>query len=157
MSRIDSNAGVAASQAPDVKVGKGMEDVDMDSFMKLLIAEMQHQDPMNPMDNSQMIQQISQIREIGATNQLTASLSSLSANQQMVTASGLIGREITGLSESGDVTGVVDRVSVEVAEDDKNSRTVKVHVGDRTIGIDNIRQINTASDAAHPAEENLLL
>lgn len=148
MSRIDSNAGVAASSAAGAKVGKGMEDVDMDSFMKLLIAEMQHQDPMNPMDNSQMIQQISQIREIGATNQLTETLSTLSANQQMVTASGLIGREITALGESGDVTGVVDRVSVEVDEDDKNSRTVKVHVGDVSIDMKNIRQINTASDAA---------
>ena len=149
MSRIDSNAVAAASQKADTKVGKGMEDVDMDSFMKLLIAEMQHQDPMNPMDNSQMIQQISQIREIGATNKLTETLSTLSINQQMVTASGLIGREVKALGESGeDVTGVVDRVSVEVDEDDKNSRTVKVHVGDVTIDMNNIRQINTASDAA---------
>ena len=148
MSRIDSNAGVAASQAADSKVGKGVEDVDVDSFMKLLIAEMQHQDPLNPMDNSKMIQQISQIREIGATNQLTETLSTLSMNQQMVTASGLIGREITALGESGNVSGVVDRVSIEVDEDDKNLRTVKVHVGDVSIDINNIRQINTASDAA---------
>uniref|UniRef100_UPI0035685EA9 flagellar hook assembly protein FlgD n=1 Tax=Novipirellula sp. TaxID=2795430 RepID=UPI0035685EA9 len=66
--------------------------VDTDSFMKLLISELQNQDPLNPTDNAEMIQQISQIREIGATDQLTQTLSNLSNSQELVTASGLIGR-----------------------------------------------------------------
>ncbi|WP_164102875.1 flagellar hook assembly protein FlgD [Candidatus Laterigemmans baculatus] len=144
MSRIDGSTGAAASSGSSSPGGNGLSDIDMDSFLKLLISEMQNQDPMNPMDNAQMIQQISQIREIGATNQLTDSLSNLTSNQQMVTASSLIGREITGLGSAGDVTGVVDRVTVEVDEDDKNLRTVKVHVGQQTIDMKNIRQINSA-------------
>ena len=145
MSRIDGSSGAAATgSAAKASEGNGLDSIDMDSFLKLLISEMQNQDPMKPMDNAQMIQQISQIREIGATNQLTDTLSTLSSSQQMVTASGLIGREITGLGSGGDVTGVVDRVTVEVDEADKNLRTVKVHVGKQTIDIDNIRQINSA-------------
>lgn len=145
MSRIDSatTSALASGQNSANQVGEGFNDLEMDSFMQLLITEMQNQDPMNPMDNSQMIEQISQIRSIGATNSLTESLTSLTSNQQLVTASSLIGKNISGLSEQGDVTGVVDRVTVEIDENDENSRTVKVHVGDRTIDIDNIRQINT--------------
>ncbi len=145
MSRIDSatTSALASGQNSANQVGEGFNDLEMDSFMQLLITEMQNQDPMNPMDNSQMIEQISQIREIGATNSLTDSLTSLTSNQQLVTASSLIGKSISGLSEQGDVTGVVDRVTVEVDENDQNSRTVKVHVGETTIDIDNIRQINT--------------
>ena len=145
MSRIDSatTSALASGQNSANQVGEGFNDLEMDSFMQLLITEMQNQDPMNPMDNSQMIEQISQIREIGATNSLTDSLTSLTSNQQLVTASSLIGKSISGLSEQGDVTGVVDRVTVEVDENDQNSRTVKVHVGEKTIDIDNIRQINT--------------
>jgi flagellar basal-body rod modification protein FlgD len=145
MSRIDSatTSALASGQSTTNQVGDGFNDLEMDSFMQLLITEMQNQDPMNPMDNSQMIEQIGQIREIGATNSLTDSLTSLTSNQQLVTASSLIGKSISGLSERGDVTGVVDRVTVEIDENDQNSRTVKVHVGDQTIDIDNIRQINT--------------
>ncbi len=48
---------------------------------------MQNQDPMNPMDNSQMLQQISQIREIGSTNQLTETLTSFATGQGLTMAS----------------------------------------------------------------------
>jgi flagellar basal-body rod modification protein FlgD len=97
------------------------------------------------MDNSQMIEQIAQIRSVTATTELSDTLGQLSSNQQLVTASGLIGKTINGLSDTGDVTGVVDRVTVQVDENNQNSRTVKVHVGERTIDIDNIRQINTTA------------
>ncbi len=146
MTSINTNTSAANSTQSNSssQAGDGLTALDMDSFLQLLISEMQNQDPMNPMDNSQMIEQISQIRSIGATNQLTDSLTSLTSNQQLVTASGLIGKSINGLSDAGDITGVVDRVTVEVDKNNQNSRTVKVHVGERTIDIDNIRQINTA-------------
>jgi flagellar basal-body rod modification protein FlgD len=139
------NATTGQPTPPD-QAGQGLEDVNIDQFLELLLAEMQNQDPMNPMDNAQMIEQIGQIREISATSSLTDTLSMLASNQQLVTASGLIGREITGLSDAGDISGIVDRVTVEIDENDQNSRTVKVHVGERTIDIDNIRQINQQSD-----------
>lgn len=145
-STISAASQSGSSSSSSGQVGEGLKDVDVDQFLELLIAEMQNQDPMNPMDNAQMIEQIGQIRSISATSALTDTLSALSSNQQLVTASGLIGREVTGLSDVGEVTGLVDRVTVEVDENDQNSRTVKVHVGERTMDIDNIRQINQLSD-----------
>ncbi|MCG8648915.1 MAG: flagellar biosynthesis protein FlgD [Pirellulales bacterium] len=118
-------------------------EVDIDSFLTLLISELQNQDPLNPVDNSEMLQQIGQIREIGATDQLTQTLSNLSASQELVTASGLIGRQINGLADNGTaIEGVVDRITVETSEEN-NSRSVKVHVGEQTIDIRNIREIQT--------------
>ncbi|GAA5509850.1 flagellar hook assembly protein FlgD [Novipirellula caenicola] len=117
--------------------------VDTDSFMKLLISELQNQDPLNPTDNAEMIQQISQIREIGATDQLTQTLNNLSNSQELVTASGLIGRTVQGLADDASpVDGVVDRITVETS-DDNNTRSVKVHVGEKTMEINNIREIQT--------------
>ena len=143
MSRVDSNTSTAFTSAASGSSSGGLSDLDMDGFLRLLISEMQNQDPMNPMDNAQMIEQISQIRSVTATTELSDTLSQLSSNQQLVTASGLIGKNISGLSDSGEVTGVVDRVTVQVDENDQNTRSVKVHVGDRTMNIENIRQINT--------------
>ena len=90
-----------------------------------------------------MVQQIGQIREIGATDQLTQTLSNLSASQELVTASGLIGRQVNGLADDAStVDGVVDRITVET-DSDSNSRSVKVHVGTQTMDIKNIREIQT--------------
>ena len=111
--------------------------------LKLLISEMQNQDPLDPMDNSEMVQQIGQIRGIGATDQLTKTLSALSSSQELVTASSLIGKSVQGLADdSSPVDGIVDRITVETS-DKNDSRTVKVHVGGKTMDIKNIREIQT--------------
>ena len=118
-------------------------DLDIDSFLKLLISELQNQDPLDPMDNSDMIQQIGQIREIGATDQLTRTLTALSASQELVTASSLIGQSVRGLADDAStVEGIVDRITVETSTEN-DSRTVKVHVGGKTMVIKNIREIQT--------------
>ena len=91
-------------------------DLDINSFLTLLISELQNQDPLDPVDNSETLQQIGQIREIGATDQLTDTLSSLSSSQELVTASSLIGQQITGLADDGqNIEGLVDRITVETA------------------------------------------
>jgi flagellar basal-body rod modification protein FlgD len=131
-----------ASQISD-SANEGYNSLDVDSFLQLLINELQNQDPLDPVDNAQMVQQIAQIREIGATDELTNTLSDLSNSQQLVTASGLIGRTVTGLADdSTNTTGVVEKITVET-NDDNQTRSVKVHVGQKTMQIENIRQIQT--------------
>ena len=90
-----------------------------------------------------MVQQIGQIREIGATDQLTRTLSGLASSQELVTASSLIGQAVTGLADdASEVDGIVDRITVETSAEN-DSRTVKVHVGGKTMDIKNIREIQT--------------
>ena len=48
-----------------------------DRFMKLLVAQMQNQDPLNPMDNSQMTSQIAQINTVGGIEKLNTTVTSL--------------------------------------------------------------------------------
>lgn len=122
--------------------GNDFRSLDLNDFMKLLLTELQNQDPLSPLDNAQMIQQLSTIREIGATNQLTETLTNLSLTQQLTTATGLIGRSINGLSDSGkELVGIVDRVSVETASGESSQRNIKVHIGNDTMDVKNIRDI----------------
>jgi flagellar basal-body rod modification protein FlgD len=51
-------------------------------FMKLLIAQMQYQDPTNPMDNSQMASQMSQLNMVTGINTLNTTLSAMAASSQ---------------------------------------------------------------------------
>ncbi|MFV1965147.1 MAG: flagellar hook assembly protein FlgD [Pirellulaceae bacterium] len=130
-------------QAPSTRGdANNLREVDMDQFLQLLIAEMQNQDPLSPMDNSEILQQISQIREIGATNQLSNTLEAVLTGQNMATAAGLIGKRIQALSDTAEeVDGVVDRVSFENTGDGVSARTLRLHVGEQEIRMENIRGI----------------
>ena len=141
MSRIPSLGPVARpdSQQPE---GNDLRNVGVDTFLELMIAELQNQDPLNPLDNSELVQQISQIREISATNQLTDTLAAIITGQNLSSASSLIGKEVSALADDGsNVSGKVDRVSIEVTGDDNTDRAIKVHIGQESIELDNIREV----------------
>ncbi len=141
MTSIPGVGGSSSSAATKTK-GNGMGDVDTDQFLGLLLTEMQNQDPMQPMDNSQMLTQMSQIRSIGSNDKLTSTLSTLAAGQELAMASSMIGKTVKALDrDAKDVEGKVDRVSVQTDAKDSSKRTVSVHIGDSVVDISNIREI----------------
>jgi flagellar basal-body rod modification protein FlgD len=134
---ISGTSGGSTSQ----KTEQALRDVNMDDFLKLMIAELQNQDPLNPMDNAQMLQQISQIREIGATDKLSETLGAVQLGQSLSTASVLIGKQIKGLDDKNQqIEGVVDRVSI------KDSKPT-LHVGEKTVSLSNVSDIVPAASS----------
>ncbi|MBC8354143.1 MAG: flagellar biosynthesis protein FlgD [Planctomycetes bacterium] len=141
MSRIPATTSIDQTTTTSDQQGPGLNEVDVDQFLTLLIAELQNQDPLNPMDNSELVQQIGQIREISATNQLSETLSSVLLGQNTATASSLIGKRVTALTDDAEnVEGIVTRASVTVDNSD-GSRAIRVHIGDKSVSLDNIREI----------------
>ncbi|MFW6169510.1 MAG: flagellar hook assembly protein FlgD [Planctomycetota bacterium] len=121
--------------------GGGLEDTDIDHFLKLMITELQNQDPLNPMDNGEMLQQLSEMRSIASSDKLTETLDAVLVGQNVTTASSLIGKEVNALTDDGsNVQGVVERVTVQAAEDGGGGK-VRVHVNDTSIALGNIREI----------------
>jgi flagellar basal-body rod modification protein FlgD len=115
--------------------------VNIDEFLKLLLTELQNQDPLDPLDNSEMAQQISQIREIAATDKLSATLDTVLTGQSLTTASNLIGREVEALTPQGEtVRGEVNKVTVEV-DREKETRMYKIHIGDQAFALENVREV----------------
>jgi len=132
-----SITGEQASQASSVT--SGLEGLDLDSFLRLLIAELQNQDPMSPMENSEILQQVSQIREIQSNQQMIQTLESLTLGENMSTATSLLGQNIIGLTDQSEfVNGRVDRITVE-------DGVPKLHIGEHTIGLNNISEIFSES------------
>jgi flagellar basal-body rod modification protein FlgD len=69
-----------------------------DRFMKLLIAQMQNQDPMNPMDNAQVTSQMAQIQTVTGVSTLDTSIKALSSQfvqMQALQSVSLVGRDVT--------------------------------------------------------------
>ncbi len=139
----------------DTKIGQSLNEVDMDQFLKLMIAELQNQDPLDPMETSEMMQQLSQMREISSTDKLTGTLDAVLMGQNLTTASSMIGKQISALTSDGTaVEGQVDRVSVEPSSDG-STRSVRLHVGDVTVDMKNIRQILASDASAQPDASGL--
>src|SRR5215212_11474088 len=91
-----------------------INDIDMDTFLKLMITELQQQDPLNPLDNKDMLNQIAQIRAVGASDQLTKTLNSVLLGQNITSATNLIGADISALTDNGQaITGIVNRVAID--------------------------------------------
>lgn len=133
---------LGSSTSPTPTVGNSLNDVDVSTFLSLMIAELQNQDPLNPMDNAQMVQQVSQIQQIGATNKLSNTLAGLQLGQNLSTASSLIGKKVTALGDDGsNVQGIVDRVTVEANSSDKSKTSLKGHIGDSSFELGNVRQV----------------
>jgi flagellar basal-body rod modification protein FlgD len=110
MSQINS---IANSLTGNKSAASAINDVNIDDFLNLMIAELQNQDPLNPMENDELIQQISQIREVGATEKLTETLDSVLLGQNIASATNLIGAEIDAISDDNErVTGSVKRVAI---------------------------------------------
>lgn len=111
------------------------EDLKVEDFLKLMIAELQNQDPLNPMDNSDMLAQINQMRQVVSNDKLSSTLDSILLGQSVATASNLLGKTVTGTNQLGETTtGVVDRV---VFEDG----SPKVYVGNYVLSMDSITEI----------------
>jgi flagellar basal-body rod modification protein FlgD len=68
-----------------------------DYFLKLLVAQMNNQDPLNPMDSSQMTSQLAQINTVQGIDKLSTQLDSLLGDvtsTQSLQASSLVGHNV---------------------------------------------------------------
>jgi len=144
MAAIDAITAGSSSDTTSAanKKPKDLKDLDINQFLQLMIAELTNQDPLNPMDNTQLVQQIGSIREIAATDQLTGTLNTLQTGQSLTTASSLIGKRVSALTtDNQNISGVVDRVTIEVDEDNSNKRSYQVHIGGQSVDLKNVREI----------------
>lgn len=80
----------------------GFEGLGSDDFLKLLVAQLSYQDPLEPTSNEEIVNQISSIRDIEASTTLTQTLESLAESRGFGSAAGLLGQYVSGSADGGD-------------------------------------------------------
>jgi flagellar basal-body rod modification protein FlgD len=120
-----------------------VNELSANDFLKLLIAELKNQDPTAPTDSVQMLQQISQIRQITSNDAMTATMNSVQVGQEMANASQMVGKRISALDQNNqEVEGVVSRVTISPANTNSNSgRQIRLHVGEQQVEMSKVRSI----------------
>ena len=98
---IAGTAGGATVQTDPAPAGKDM-------FLKLLVAQLKYQNPMEPVDSSQFMAQTAQFTMVEKLQAMAAQTDVLVAGEASQRAAGLLGRQVTYLDNQGTArTGVV--------------------------------------------------
>ena len=107
-------------------------ELDRDAFLQLLVTELQNQDPLEPVDNQDMLAQLAQFSSLEQMESLNTSFEELSGNidqLNFISANALVGRTVTGLNDSGElVEGTVDSVTM-------SDSLVYLQVGDEYVSM----------------------
>lgn len=140
----------AALGAGKTSTTSGAED-PQDRFLKLLVTQLKNQDPLNPLDNSEMTSQLAQMSTVSGIEKLNTTLSSLVndlATSQSMQAASMIGKSVlvpgSQLVLSGgqgfggvNLVSAADQVTVKIL--DVNGNVVQSQsLGARDAGVFNI-------------------
>ena len=99
-----------ASASASLTAASSKNGMDYDAFLKLLVAEMSNQDPLNPTDSTEYIAQFASFSNVEQSIQTNKKLDSLMMVSALTQANSLIGR--TATSADGTVSGTVAAVRV---------------------------------------------
>ena len=85
--------------------------LNQQDFLKLLVAQMSAQDPMNPVSNSDFAAQMAQFSTLQTTQSMQTNLAGLELSQAVIQANSLLGRTVQvqsaqGVTDSGVVSAV---------------------------------------------------
>ena len=83
------------------------------AFIKLLLAQLQNQDPLKPMEDKEFIAQLAQFNSLNQLTQMNRTLEELMTAQALGQGSALIGKTVNGLSSDGrTMAGIVSGLSL---------------------------------------------
>jgi len=80
----------------------GSSELGQDSFLKLLVAQMQHQDPLNPQGNEEFIAQLAQftsLEQLMGVNTALGDLYAATTSMNNASMTQLLGRDVTAISD----------------------------------------------------------
>jgi flagellar basal-body rod modification protein FlgD len=143
MTQPTSSVGAnGSSVAPDSGVTNPASQLGENDFLKLLVAQLQYQDPMNPTDNNQFMQEQAQFSTVEGINNLQSTMSSMQTSNQMAQSVALIGKQVAYVGTDGTLgSGVVSSVT-------SADGSLTVDVGGAEIDPTTIVQVSNAPAAA---------
>jgi len=133
-----ANKKIGVTGKPDAnKLGR-------DSFLKLLVTELRHQDPTKPMEDREFIAQMAQFSSLEQITNLNNEIRSLRKNYESSEAYSLLGRRIEAFNPE-----TKRAVSGHVTSIENNRDGLEIMVGNDKVRIENIRTVY--ADRENPA------
>ncbi len=128
---------IPAEQPPSGELGK-------DAFLKLLVAQLKYQDPLEPSSSEEFIATTAQFTVVEKLDELTKQGANTALVNSLTTASALIGREVTVNRNGLPVTAVVNQSRIVSGE-------VSLETDLGPVGLTEIVSVGAAPAASSPA------
>ncbi len=87
------------------KGGQSSASLGKDDFLKILITQLQHQDPTQPLEDKEFISQMAQFSSLEQMTNMSQSFASLKGILQSSEAASVLGREVQLHDDSGNLVG----------------------------------------------------
>src|SRR3954468_23067202 len=112
---------ISASTTPSPKTQSKVQspgaNLDKNDLLKLFVAQMQHQDPSQPMDNSAMMGQMASFSTLEQISNMAAANTQVAAGLAQSNAISLIGKTVSYDDDKGAThSGVVEKVSTDAGK-----------------------------------------
>lgn len=127
---------VGATTPTAAPTAKKNSELDKDAFLKLLVAQLKYQDPLNPADPGDFMAQTAQFTTVEKLDLLTQQGESTNRALGLSAASGLLGRSVSWIAADG--TTSTGKVTAAVSSIDG----VNVTVGAEKVALDAITGIS---------------
>lgn len=115
-----------------------------DDFLKLIIAQLSAQDPMNPVDDKEFIAQMAQFSTLQATTSMQQNLAQMSNQQAFLQANALIGRDVVLQNDQGTlISGTVSSLLMD-------SGTPQIVVNGQTYGVSALLSVSEPAATTQP-------
>lgn len=117
-----------------------------DDFLKLLVAQLSAQDPLNPQKDTEFIAQMAQFSALEQSKSMEVNISALRTQQNFVQANALLGRDVKlQISKDQTVHGVVSAVNIEAG-------TPKIVVNDQAYDMASLLSVSLVQPQPASAE-----
>jgi flagellar basal-body rod modification protein FlgD len=142
---LDRLNGVVPSSSSKKTSEAGSEE----RFLKLLVAQMQNQDPLSPMDNAQVTSQVAQINTVSGIEKLNTTVKSLAGQftqLQALQGAALVGRNVV---VPGDKVTIADKVGYGAFELESPADSVAVEILSPSGHVVDTIQLGAQTDGQH--------
>jgi flagellar basal-body rod modification protein FlgD len=114
-------------------------------FIKLLMAELQHENPTSPTTPSSILQQTAELSQVEVMNSLTTALTAEQRYAQEADATGLIGKQVTALVTGKAISGTVSKVSL------AQNGTPTVDIGTTSVPLSSLTSVSVVTSTTSAA------
>lgn len=147
MSSVELNKTMIQVDEANKKIGKpsGVKSgMDKDAFLRLLVTQLSHQDPTNPMADRDFVAQMAQFSSLEQMNNMNTEMKNLIQTNESSQAFNLLGKTVEAIHPMTKelITGEVSSVFFSKGK-------VMLRVNDSEIGLSDIAAVHRAAEGQH--------
>jgi len=136
---VSSIAATTAAYSTETATPNTFSSLESNEFMQLLLVELKHQDPLEPMDSNEIMGQLTQLNSLQELQAINGGINNLAENDELVEAASLLDKVVSYVTEDGLVAiGIVEGIT-------RAGEETRLMIGSDSVSLQSILSVQTAA------------